>query len=167
MRVGLALVPMNIPNYGGAMYGPGTRSRVMDTYVQGLANDFAVAAANTAAANFADANAMDRATNASATMTADDLIQFPSNGTDWVESSVSAVREQYTVWQWMPTLDGVLCEHVLKYFGGDVPDFIDHISLGCISNCLQAGRTTIPGCLKALVDTDTYTLLPQIEILME
>ena len=166
MRVGLALVPMNIPNYGGAMYGPGTRSRVMDTYVQGLVPDNAVFAVNNGVANFADASAMDRAMNASATMTADDLIQFPSNGTAWVESSVSGANS-YTVWQWMPTLDGELCEHVLKYFGGNVPDFIDHISLGCISNCLQAGRTTIPGCLKALVDTDTYTLLPQIEILME
>ena len=166
-RVGIALVPMNIRKYGAAMYGPGDRSRIMDTYLSGLANDVAVTTELIrSAASFGAASSQDKRKNASATKSAGDLLLHPHEDGKFVQSEYG--QDKYTVWQWMPTLDGELCDHVLKYFPeNDVPDFIDHISLGVISNCLQAGRTTIPTCLKALTDTDAYTLLPQIEILIE
>ena len=166
-RVGLALVPMNIRAYGAAMYGPGDRSRIMDTYLSGLANDVAVTTELIrSAGSFGAASNQDKRKNASATKSAGDLLLHPHEDGKFVQSQYG--QDKYTVWQWMPTLDGELCDHVLKYFPENgVPDFIDHISLGVISNCLQAGRTTIPTCLKALTDTDAYTLLPQIEILIE
>ena len=170
-RVGIALVPMNIKLYGSAMYGPGDRSRVMETYLKGLAQDSEVQAPilndRGQRPAFADASARDQRANASATKSAKSLLEYPYEVNQWITTDFTQ-NEKHTVWQWMPTLGGELCDHVLRYFPGETPpDFIEHISLGVISNCLQAGRTTIPMCLRALTDTDAYTTLPQIEILIE
>lgn len=164
MRVGLALVPMNIQRYGNTIHGPGTRSRVMDTYLSALMDDEAATKKNEGTPEEKQKR------RATATKTARELLLLPGKAYDTDTEYTFEKKRVFTVWQWLPTLNGALCEHVKSYVGGteDKPvDFIDHISLGVVSNCLQAGRTTTTACLRALQDTDAYTLLPQIEILIE
>ena len=81
------------------------------------------------------------------------------------------------------TVNGELADHVLKFFtvtedagtkkktitgpGGDELHFIDHISVGCVSNALHSGSCVESHMIRALQSTDAYTTLPQIELLIE
>lgn len=118
------------------------------------------------------------------------LIDDASAGRFATESATGKVFEksgEYHVWQWLPTVNGVLCKFVWDLFG-DVKenpdafeenkrgwlhsgapkvDFIDHVALGCVSNAQGSRRCNDRICRQAVFDTDRYTTCPQIEILIE
>ncbi len=142
-RVGLALVPVQIENCHYCVLGPGSGARDLPNYLRSLSND-------------------SKATKKTQT-TAEYLAG--TTGTTYVNA------DKHTVWQWLPTLNGKLCKHVHEIAGmvagSDEPDFIHHISLGCVSNAHMVGRAPIEHQKMALFDSNKMTTLPTIEILME
>lgn len=145
-RVGIALVPVDINKYK-VIDGPGHGSSNPKTYVQSLEDDAAIS------------------DKKKRTRSAMELLVDPDSQIDGEDYKTQDV---YTVWQWLPTLNGKLCEHVKYLFKtGDIPDFIDFIALGCVSNALMCGKTHEAHMRRALMSTDAYTTLPQIEILIE
>jgi len=144
-RVGIALVPVNILMYR-TIEGPGNGSANPVLYAQSLVAD-------------------DAATDVKRTRSAMELLVNPKSdqpGEDYEDT------DTFTVWQWLPTHNGKICKHVESLFQtGEIPDFIDHISLGCVSNALTCGKTHEMHMRRALMSTDAYTTLPQIEILIE
>lgn len=150
-RVGIALVPFNITNYT-EIAGPGSGSHNPATYVLSLNND-----------EQAKDNAKDTVTRS-----ARELIMEPFKEGQVYSSFEFADDKKYTVWQWMPTVNGKLSAHVEKFFdANNLPDFVDHISIGCVSNALHSGKCVEPHMIRALLSTDSYTTLPQIELLIE
>lgn len=154
-HLGLALVPVNIKNFtpdaGFSILGPSGKSTVAEQYVLTLKDD-------------AD---MERiglgCTNAVGKM-------FKNRG-------------EYHCWQWLPTLNGIICEEFWSLWpkatdrepeafgtrrsGAPKVDFIEHVHLGSVSNSLMRGRCTKRQMTKAPFETNTYTLLPQVELLLE
>lgn len=158
-RVGIALVPVEILLYP-AIEGPGNGSGVTKQYVESLVPDHEVE--------------REKATrSAMELMIEDDPNTFQA--ADFTNGSATPDDQRYTVWQWLPTLNGKICKHVERMFLTDpndknsvkIPDFIDHVSLGCVSNALMSGKTNETHMRRALMSTDAYTTLPQIEILIE
>lgn len=141
-RVGLALVPVQIGNCRYCVLGPGSGARDLPNYLRSLSDDFSAKKKTQTAA------------------------EYLAGTTSTYESS-----DKHTVWQWLPTLDGKLCKHVHKIAGmtagDDEPDFIHHISLGCVSNAHMVGRAPVEHQKMALFDSNKMTTLPTIEILME
>lgn len=163
-RVGIALVPVDILRYP-TIEGPGNGSANPKLYAESLLPD------------------NDEETQLDAkkrTRSAMELLIDPLSEMDGEDY---AQEGKHTVWQWLPTHNGKLCKHVEKLFPVvdvpdpnddsktikqlDIPDFIDHISLGCVSNALMCGKTHEAHMQRALMSTDAYTTLPQIEILIE
>ena len=159
-RVGIALVPVNILMYP-TIEGPGNGSGDPKLYVQSLLPD-----ANDPTNSAASLDVKKRTRSAIELM-----VDSRSNndGLDYKDVG------KFTVWQWLPTHNGKLSKHVQRLFPADpadskknlIPDFIDHISLGCVSNALMCGKTHETHMRRALMSTDAYTTLPQIEILIE
>jgi len=158
-RVGIALVPVNILLYP-TIEGPGNGSGNTAQYVESLTTD-------------KDADKKKRTRSAVELLIDQHSID---DGKDFGEGNDQDKR--YNVWQWLPTRNGRLCKHTERLFGTvtipgklkpepDFPDFIDHISLGCVSNALMCGKTHEMHMRRALMSTDAYTTLPQIEILIE
>lgn len=157
-RVGIALVPVNILMYR-TIEGPGSGSANPVLYVESLLPDGNVKGTPLL-------NPKKR------TRSATELLIDPTSkddGADYTDAN------KFTVWQWLPTHNGRLCKHTWTLFdaskvddkkGPDV-DFIDHISLGCVSNALMCGKSHEAHMRRALMSTDAYTTLPQIEILIE
>lgn len=151
-RVGIALVPVNILMYR-TIEGPGNGSANPVMYAESLMADDAVGA--------------DKRTRS-----AIELLISPESKQDGVDFKDT---NKFTVWQWLPTHNGRLCKHTWTLFHsskldakkGPNVDFIDHISLGCVSNALMCGKSHETHMRRALMSTDAYTTLPQIEILIE
>lgn len=162
MRVGLALVPFNLKRYR-QLSGPGTKTNNPSAYVLTLNDD--------------DTASREASANSMITRLADELLSAPYDGNPYSGSKLTGVGS-YTVYQWMPTVNGELADHVLKFFEVDSkkgvlgPDgeelhFIDHISIGCVSNALHSGKCVESHMIRALQSTSAYTTLPQIELLIE
>lgn len=153
-RVGIALVPVNVLLYP-SIEGPGNGSGVTAQYVQSLVAD--------------DGANADKATRSATELMIESVQPEVFEPEDYISANT------YTVWQWLPTHNGKICKHLERMFLTDpddkksvqIPDFIDHISLGCVSNALMAGKTNETHMRRALMSTDAYTTLPQIEILIE
>ena len=89
---------------------------------------------------------------------------------------------EYHVWQWLPTINGNICkefwslwpldsEKEPKVFGSrrsGAPkvDFVDYVHLGTVSNCLMREKCVKRQMVKAPFETNTYTLCPQLELLL-
>ena len=151
-RVGIALVPVNILMYR-TIEGPGNGSANPVLYVESLLDD-------------------NKVNPKKSTRSAMELLIDPTSGASGADYTDA---DKYTVWQWLPTHNGRLCKHTWTLFpaktvdakkGPDV-DLIDHISLGCVSNALTCGKSHEAHMRRALMSTDAYTTLPQIEILIE
>lgn len=144
-RVGIALVPVNILRYR-TIEGPGNGSANPVLYAESLVAD-------------------NKVKPIKSTRSAMELLVDPTSaasGADYTKAKT------FTVWQWLPTHNGKICKHVEILFpAGGIPDFIDHISLGCVSNALTCGKSHEMHMRRALMSTDAYTTLPQIEILIE
>lgn len=151
-RVGIALVPVDILMYP-TIEGPGNGSGNTELYTQSLLPD---------ANDPKDPPLLDPKKRTRSAIEL--LVDRPSenDGVDYQDIG------KFTVWQWLPTHNGKLCKHVERlFYAGEIPDFIDHISLGCVSNALMCGKTHETHMRRALMSTDAYTTLPQIEILIE
>jgi len=154
-HLGLALVPVNLANFktekGWAMLGPSSKSSVTEDYLITLYDDSAMKARGMACV-------------------------------DALGNKFGEVGE-YHCWQWLPTLNGIICqefwslwpeqdEKELEQFGArrsgaPTVDFIDYVHLGTVSNSLMRGRCTNRQMIKSPFDTNTYTLCPQLELLLE
>ena len=141
-RVGIALVPVNIANYP-FLAGPGGGSHNTTQYIQSLQKD-------------------DEADDKNRTWSAGELIMGE-------RGRAYATDDAYTVWQWLPTLNGKLADYVTTrlFDNNEIPDFIDHVSVGCVSNALHSGLSTVSNMLEGLLSSDAYTTLPQLEVLIE
>ena len=141
-RVGMALVPVNLHKYP-FLAGPGNGSRNTAAYCESLKSD-------------------NGATEKNKTWSAKDMLNGRAD--DFQDG------DKHTVWQWLPTLNGKVATYVAARLFDDPqnpPDFIDHVSIGCVSNALHSGRSTVSNMLEGLLSTDAYTLLPQLEVLIE
>ena len=152
-HLGLALVPVNLRNFdaakGWSILGPSSKTTVTENYVQTLADD-------------ATRNTRMRTVDASGKA-------FQETG-------------EYHVWQWLPTLNGVIVKEFWDLFpddderepvlkgtrlsGAPKVDFIQHEHLGTVSNSLMRGKCTKRQMIAAPFETNTYTLCPQLELLL-
>ena len=144
-RVGIALVPVNISLYP-TIEGPGSGSSNPELYTQSLEADDIV----------------------DGTKRARSAIELMVNPKSNLDGQDYAAPDTFTVWQWLPTHNGRLCKHAKNlFFSDEIPDFIDHISLGCVSSAIMCGKSHEAHMRRALMSTDAYTTLPQVEILIE
>lgn len=152
-HVGLALVPVNLRNFsaskGWSILGPSAKTAVTENYIQTLADD---------------------ETRISRMRTAD------ATGTEFRGSG------QYHVWQWLPTINSVIVEEFWDLFpgagerepvqrgkrlsGAPKVDFIEHVHLGTVSNSLMRNMCRKRQMTASPFETNTYTLCPQIEVLL-
>ena len=178
-RVGVALLPVDLTkqhSFYGGISGPGSNLNNVALYLQSLEDD------GSALRGSSDASSC-------ATRTAKEMMLAPykankyKNGAQQYEGKYNVRANggqagEYHVWQFLPTVNGELSKHAQEvYFPvpatapantpPDIPDFIDHISLGCVSNALFSGKCVERHMLLALHSTDHYTTLPQIEVLIE
>jgi len=150
-RVGLALVPVDLNKFG-VILGPGSKSTVPGDYTDTLLDD-----------NMAHTTA-----------------GIGQTSTEKATGEFFTTTGEYHVYQWLPTINGLLCKFLWDLFpekeskkkgwlysGAPKVDFIDHISLGCVSNAHTSRRCNDRICRQAIFDTDRYTTCPQIEILVE
>lgn len=165
MRCGIALVPFDILSYR-QLAGPGSKSNNPSAYCSTLIDDATALAQH----------------KSMVTRYADELLANPSKNASYSDSNAKTAGA-YTVYQWMPTINGELADHVHKFFDVTVnsatqkktingPDgkelhFIHHISIGCVSNALHSGNCVESHMIRALQSTSAYTTLPQIELLIE
>ena len=154
-HLGLALVPVNLMNFtleaGLSIFGPSAKSTVAENYVLTLNDDAEMAQ--------------------------------KGNGCTDALGKVFDKQGEYHCWQWLPTLNGILCEEFWSLWpdpgdrepevlgsrrsGAPTVDFIEHVHLGAVSNSLMRGRCTKRQMTKAPFETNTYTLSPQLELLLE
>ena len=154
-HLGLALVPVNLMNFtleaGLSILGPSAKSTVTENYVLTLKDD----------------------------------AQMKEKGNACTDALGKEFDKQgeYHCWQWLPTLNGILCEEFWSLWpsagdrepeifgsrrsGAPTVDFIEHVHLGAVSNSLMRGRCTKRQMTKAPFETNTYTLSPQLELLLE
>lgn len=153
-RLGLALVPVNLKRFK-TILGPGSKSTVTTDYLETLFDDNDAFGTN---------------------------VGTPRSATESATGKVFKTAGEYHVWQYLPTVNGVLCKFLWDLFdenarektvrgwalsGAPTVDFIDHIELGCVSNAQMSRRCNDRICRQAIFDTDRYTVCPQIEILIE
>lgn len=150
-RVGLALVPINLTKFK-AILGPGSKSTVPSDYVDTLQDD----------------------------ATANSFTSGMQTSTQTATRERFSGAGQYHVWQWVPTLNGVICKFLwdlwdnkeavqrgARLSGAPTVDFVNYIDLGCVSNAQMSRRVNDRMCRQAVFDTNRYTTCPQIEILIE
>lgn len=151
-RLGLALVPVNLTKFPSIL-GPGSKSTVTADYVDTLLDD---QSANTVTAGML------------------------SGATESAVGKKFTEKGEYHVWQYLPTVNGVICKFLWDLFDEKEPvkrgwlhsgapkvDFVDYIALGCVSNAQMSRRCNDRVCRQAVFDTDRYTVCPQVEILIE
>ena len=157
-RVGIALVPVNIANYP-FLAGPGGGSHNTTQYIESLKKD-------------------GKADDKNKTWSAGELIMgkrkpvLDEQGNSIVSDDGEQIvgdygRNAYTVWQWLPTLNGKLADYVTTrlFDNNEIPDFIDHVSVSCVSNAPLRSEHRI-GHVRGLLSSDAYTTLPQLEVLV-
>lgn len=152
-RVGIALVPVNLTRFKSIL-GPGSKSTVPADYVSSLNDD----------------------------ATADSITNGLRTSTQTATRERFSDTGSYTVWQWLPTINGVICKFLWDLFpetdreavergtrlsGAPTVDFVEYVPLGCVSNAQMSRRTHDRMCRAAVFDTNRYTTCPQIEILIE
>lgn len=155
-HLGLALVPVNLANFraesGWAIYGPDSATTVTKEYVTMLHDDHTLH-------DMDESIACETATGK----------KFKN-------------KKEYHVWQWLPTINGVICKEFWSLWPSDAEkepvvfgsrrsgapkvDFVDHVHLGCVSNCLMREKCVKRQMIKAPFETNTYTLCPQVELLL-
>lgn len=154
-HLGLALVPVNLANFktdnGWAMLGPSSKTTITEGYLLTLHDDSVMSAKGLGCTN-----AVGRV--------------FDKEG-------------EYHCWQWLPCINGVICKEFWSLWpeegereeeefgtrrsGAPKEDFIDYVHLGTVSNSLMRGKCTKRQMTKAPFETNTYTLCPQLELLLE
>ena len=152
-HVGLALVPVNLRNFsaskGWSILGPSSKTTVTEYYIQTLVDD-------------EQRNLRMRTADATGE-------RFGERG-------------QYHVWQWLPTINSIIVKEFWdlfpseaerepvqrgsRYSGAPKVDFIEHIHLGTVSNSLMRNKCRKRQMIASPFETNTYTLCPQIEVLL-
>ena len=154
-HLGICLVPVDLSNFttekGWAMLGPSSKTTITEDYLETLFDDAAMTAKGLGCENEVGE-------------------KFDKEG-------------EYHCWQWLPCINGIICEEFwslwpekgeredenfgVRRSGAPHEDFIDYIHLGSVSNSLMRGRCTSSQMKKAPFETNTYTLCPQLELLLE
>lgn len=154
-HLGLALVPVNLANFktdnGWAMLGPSSKTTITESYLLTLHDDAVMSSKGLGCTN-----AVGRVFNK---------------------------QGEYHCWQWLPCINGIICKEFWSLWpeegkreeeefgtrrsGAPKEDFIDYVHLGTVSNSLMRGKCTKRQMTKAPFETNTYTLCPQLEVLLE
>ena len=154
-HLGIALLPVDLSNFttekGYSMLGPSSKSTITEDYLLTLCDDAVMAAKGLACEN--------------------------------ALGEIFDTGGEYHCWQWMPCINGIVCKEFwslwpekgereddnfgVRRSGAPHEDFIDYVHLGTVSNSLMRGRCILSQMKKAPFETNTYTLCPQLELLME